>query len=607
MNVKLPNGTVVQNVPEGMSQKELLDTLAQSGYDVSAIQRKHMFPVGKAGLARAAKEVGAEQNILGKIGLGIGAGAERIARGVGLDWLAQKMGAQPGAEDVMPAAVSGAGPIAKGAEMASGIGMLAAVPATGFRAAAGSAGLKAPWLTTRLGTVGDVGLTSGLLTAATTPGDIAERAKQGAASAVLSMAIPTTTAAVQGARRMATRRGGELASVEKRILAETGEDAGKLAADLRQPYSNAPLGVRPSAAMTAQNPTLQSLELGSRVKRPDLWAVRDAENAAARWAAVQKVAGDEQALGRLTSARDATTSAMREQALASASQQGFEIPVARKIGQILQGEGRAIPQVKTLTNYVLGELEQGVTPSQLYGIRKTLTSDIPSGSELGTAIKFARKQRMELVDAIDEALDSASGGLWTRYLDAYKAASPAISSMKAGQKIEDVFARSTPAGEVPPGMRAGAATMARAVNKFGSKEYGAKVFDQLTPADRAALEMVANDLAKQQAVMRSSGVVGTDTASKLAAGERADAITQAAVDAAFNKVIPGGGLLAPNVRGRLEMRREAILYDLLSDPAKLADAIEAAQRGQIILKGAAQTGRVMRGDAPQNAPRLLGY
>jgi len=140
MDIKLPDGTVVQNVPDGTSQKDLLDRLAQSGYDVAPIQRQMMIPIGKAGLGQAAKEAAKEQSIVGQIGAGIGTAPLLAKQG-----LAGLVGMSNPEDIAATKAVAGATPATMAGNVAGNVGMAYLLPgsqATIPRAMAYSAAIE---------------------------------------------------------------------------------------------------------------------------------------------------------------------------------------------------------------------------------------------------------------------------------------------------------------------------------------------------------------------------------------------------------------------------------------------------------------------------------
>jgi len=599
MRVRLPDGTVIDNVPDGTSQKDLLDTLAQNGYDVGPIQRRFMFQVGD--IQGAAKKAGEELSLGQKIGAGLGSAAQKMAAGLGQlhqyspigmltnNWLGKQVAPSQEALDVAKATVQGAGPVAQGADIAGGVALTAAIPARVF-------GL-AP---TRGKAILDTALTSGLITGATTPGDLATRAKEAGISAGMSAIAPAVLGIGQAGRRISTKEGRQLAKAEQ-LRQEIGEQASEdLVSKLRAPYANAALGVAPTAAMKTQNPTLEALELGSRVKRPDLYSALDEANAVRRWDALQGIAKDQGALRAAEGTRERITSGLREEALGLAGQrQGFEAPVGRAVADLMTGPSRSNPGMQKMANYVLGELEQGVTPQQLYTIRKTLTDAVPMGTELGASIKMARAERMKLVGAIDDALDQASGGAWRLYLKSYGGFSQPITSMKAGQAISDVFQHtpnrtSMATGGVPVMTPA---ALSRATENFGERQFGGQTISRITPEERGLLGSIVNDLQRQQAVMKARGVVGSDTAAKIAAADRGDAVAAGLLGQAVDRAtgLPVGGLLAGQASRGLQKKKEEALAAILQDPAALAKALEDAARAQRMMAAASGVSRFTRG------------
>lgn len=570
-------GYITVEHPEGASDEQII-AFAQANYKPTPIK------IGAEGLTEAARQVGTGQSPLQAFATGVGSAAQRIAAGLSqinrmtpMGALSEKLFGLPTvsqeALNVAKATKQGAGGMATAGDILGSIAMSAAVPAnvltkgvTPFSNLAGISG------------------TSGLIAALTTPGDIVERGKEAGISALASSVIPGVTAVAQAGRRVSTQAGRELGRAEI-LRREIGQEAENLPSLLRAPYPNAPLGVTPTAAMKTQNPTLQALELGARTKRPDLFSAIDESNALKRWQALLGIAKDDSTLAAAQATRDRVTSGLRQEALDLAMQkQGFEIPVAKAVTKIQQGGSRSNPAVKSMTKYVMDELEQGVTPEQLYTIRKTLTDAIPHGTELGNAVKQARVERVSIVKAIDDALDDASQGAWGLYLKAYGGFSGPVTSMKVGQQLTGLFehspARTSAATGSIPLMSPG--TLSRGLERFGQKELGGKTFERLTPPERKTVEMVIDDLLRQQDVMRARGIIGSDTAAKIAAGSRGDAIGAGLLGMATQKVVPGpaGGLLSDAVTRGFARKREEALAEILRDPEKLARALEAAKRAQ---------------------------
>src|SRR5262245_17195485 len=306
--------------------------------------------------------------------------------------------------------------------------------------------------------IANIAGTGALVAGATTAGDLEERLKSGALAGVAGAALPAAMAVYRGVAPVLSRGAARGAEAE-RLAAELGpartaEITGALAAPA--PGRAAIAGVaEPTAAQITRDPMLQKFETASRVAYPEVFTAADEAAAKGRWERLGQIAQTPDALRAAEESRDAATRGLRESALDTARQvQGFDIPVAQRAVAIAEGEARTNPAVRMMTNYVLGELERGVTPEQLYSIRKTLTSSIPHGTELGSAVTQSRAERMALVNAIDDALDRASGGQWGEYMRTYQGMSAPITSMKAGQAIQKVFESAKRTGEDIPIMTA---------------------------------------------------------------------------------------------------------------------------------------------------------
>lgn len=452
----------------------------------------------------------------------------------------------------------------------------------------------------RWGQIADMTATQGATAAGTTPGDAGERLAAGLLGSA-GGAAPAVVGAAQTGRRIATQAGRQL-GVGDGLRRELGADADPLVAALAKgsDYPTAGIGVRPSAAMLTRNPILETMETGSRVRTGDQWTQLDRMNAAARWKALEDAAGTPEDLVRMRAARDVFTTPMREEALGAT---GGALQVGKgtaysdlneKLSALTTGANRPNPAVQTMVKYVQNELKQGVTPEQLYTIRKTLTDGIAAAptSELSQAARAARPQRMELIGLIDETLNDISQGGWSKYLESYKIASPMISSKGALQKVRDALASGRPEGEVPASMgeRAAPYTFGRKVEQFGTKEFGSKEIDQLTPQHRQLVESLLLDLTAQQGVMSAKGTLGSATASNMANAGRVHQLTNSMVDAAGNVIPVVGGTVAASIKGGMARQSEESLARMLQDPEVLAKALRDAAKAQALLNKSGRAG-----------------
>jgi hypothetical protein len=462
---------------------------------------------------------------------------------------------------------------------------------------------RAPWIAGRTGTVVDTAATGMAQNYALTPGGAPERLREAALAGVLAPIAPALYAAGAGSRRALTR-GGKQVAVGEGVLAESGPNAENIITSLRGVDPGAPIGVASSSAMKTGIPVLETLESGARAKRGDLWRDFDRGNAKARWDALVSRAGTPEELDGMKSGLNAKTSELREQALSDAqlstifSQSGDVTkpmlkPMTDKIAD-WRMRHRPNRDVQTLANYIEGEIKQGVTPEQLYEIRKTLTDGIKGGrtDELSNAVKSARVQRMEAIGMIDDALNTLSGGGWREYMTKHSSGMRPIESKQALQDVVSSLERGMPTGVIPPAMGESPAwkTVGNLRDRFGQKELGSKTVDTLLPEDRQLLNNIVDSLKRQSDTMQAKGVLGSHTGALLANMGRAEGVTRNIVDGGINRVLPFGSVLSSKVFDKLGRQAEEELARLLQDPNALADAIAAAIRARGVQKGASKVG-----------------
>ena len=626
MNIVLPDGTQVNNIPDGTPPEKILDLLARGGYDVSQMQRdlKPAFSPGgsdQSAMAELARNQTGTQRALGGVGMGLQSAAQGIdellpgrplqAAAGGLADRLTRFGAGPiqqptdldmtGAEKGF---VEGGGWQAQAGNILGKIAPTVAIPANALAKAplVSQLASRMPRFAQVLGTM----LTAGGTTAAVTPGDAATRAEAGAWSAGMAGALPAATMGVGAVRRGTTQAGRDLSRAEmiRAQLARSGQSEDDVLTALRGSYEGSKAGVQPTVGMLTENPALMRIEQGSRSRAYDVFQGLDETNAAARWSALQKIAGTPAEMEALKAAREAATTAPRQAAMFMARlDPSVTKGVADTAERMLSGASGVNPSVKTMATYVKSAIDDpNISPERLYELRKVLAGGYTPGTELGAAVKTASRERSMLIGSIDDALDSASNGIWKKYMAAYQEKSAPITSMRAGQSIEDAFSRNTPAGLVPSamGMKPAPQTLARQISIHGQKQFGGTWKDRLLPADRDMLDVIARDLKKQLDVNLPANRVGSPTAPLLEAGEVAGDIGQSLVTQVGRMSgIPGVGEAAGAVTGAARQatknRSEIALARLLQDPAALSDMILKARRAERVLGATTEPSRLARG------------
>jgi len=506
-------------------------------------------------------------------------------------------------------AVRDATPYTQGGNIGGNLGMAAVAPAAAGSTIARAAGVSPGILGSRMGMTADTMLTAGAVNAAMEPGTVQERAKAGITAALMAGVPTAAMGASQGARRMTTRAGKQI-SVGEGLRRELGDDvADTLAAKLAAGEDDVArvLGTRPSASQLTENPTLQTLESGSRTNRGDLWRPFDQANAQARWDALQGRAGTPEALEQMRLSRDQLTAPMREQALTKASQAirsnlgdtaEVSAPIRQLIDRLQTGDMRPNQQVQTMVSFVQKEQNKGATPGQIYQIRKQLTDGIANAptSELSQAARSARPQRMELIKSLDDALDNLSGGQWSKYMQTYAAESPPITSMTAMQKIVQALERGQETGRVPTLMGGGDSpawkTMGNLRDRFGEKMFGNKTIDQFVPEDRAIVDALVASLKRQSEGMGGAkATLGSHTAPLIAAANRSDAVARTLANGAAGSAMPMvGGILTSKLFDSMGRKAEEELARVLQDPRLLAQAMERAKNARMLMESSQRVG-----------------
>jgi hypothetical protein len=471
-----------------------------------------------------------------------------------------------------------------------------------------------PGLAGRVGQTAEMAGTSAATSAALTPEDRTGAAIAGAAGG----ALPAAVGVVQRALPRGMGGVGAREVVGEQIARDAGDTA-QLIRDLRGGYEPVP-GVRGSSAVVTQNPLMQTLETGSRVQSPELYRPFDIENARARYAALLERAGTPKEMEALRARREAVTGSAREQAFGQAertAREGGSLGLAPNLDAInnelvtlAKGEQRGNPAVQKLVKYVQSEIAnpEGITPQQLYTVRKVLTGQLKTGinEDIGAAAAASRGETMGVVKGIDENLDGLSDGAWSQYLAKYGAESKDINSRKALQDVIDKISRGMAEGNVPASLKGygGELPFGRAVETASQKQFGSKTIDQLTQPDRQLVEALKQDLFRSSQAMNMRATGGPGTATEMAASTRAGDLSRVLANQAATGVgamiggLPGAavGQLTGSVVGKALMQSgqkgQEILARLLQDPQAMAAVLEKAQRSQAQLQAAKRAGVV---------------
>lgn len=509
-------------------------------------------------------------------------------------------GTQQEIEDVKM--IRGATPMTSLGGILGDVGSYGVLPTRGISMATGGRGMIS-----RPAQIADVSATNAATQALTSPENRLQAATYGTLAGIMPGAISV------GQRALPQGMGGvRKPQIEgEALLRQFGDESDDLIRALKGEYAPVP-GVSGSAAVVTRDPRLQTLETGSRTGQGQMWMPFDKANEEARFNALIRAAGTQAERDALAAERDRVTGSMREGAFKEAATTPDTLSMTPSIDRMRQtvnelktGEQRPNPAVQKVTSYVERELfnPQGTTPQQLYTVRKVLTGQLKTGAneEIGAAAAASRKETMQLVNQIDDTLNSLSGGKWSDYLQKYGDMSKELSSKTALQNAIDDMTINLAQGRVPPALsgKTGEQTLSRVVNKYALENFGAKTIDQLTPENRRLIEALKDDLARTAGAMNARATGGPGTAQYQAANKYQQGLAGQLVKAGAGAVAGGPvGGIAANVAGDLVSTALArsgdegaqILARLLQDPRYMAAMLEKARQSQRQLNVAGQLG-----------------
>jgi hypothetical protein len=514
MDVRMPDGTVIQNVPDGTTQAQLQSRFER--YQSSAsnpAQPEAPTDIGRqvalggravgegvlgslASLADSFGKFGTGQNVTdavttrmtGKTPLQLQIGDFNSRFGTKIpeaatisDLLSQlltKAGAPtpntPG-EQLASAGIRGA----SGALATGGGNTVPNLIRAGISGTTG--GLSSEYARQQgAGPVGQfvAGLAGGLA-----PGAIEETARLGVRTAQ-NVVAPLTQS---GQQRIAGQ-----------VLANQATNPQAAAANLDTAAPIVPGSAR-TAGEASQDLGVLALEKGLRSRNAPDFGQRISEQNVARQTELADIAGTPQQLATAKTARDVATGPMRDQALGAGGTADVA-PVHATIDSILQSPAGQRETVSKSVQWAKDLIGTQTDPASLYEIRKDLqlaqagklqpsSQNAPNASTLAQA----RGQLGRVVSSLDDAIEQAAPG-FKAYLQRYRDLSQPIDQMKVIQEIQR-RAQLTSADVTTGQNFIGNANFSRALDAAVQKS-GAK----LTPDQIDRLNAIRTDLQYGQAI-----------------------------------------------------------------------------------------------------------
>lgn len=356
-------------------------------------------------------------------------------------------------------------------------------------------------------------------------------------------------------------------------------------------------GSVPTLAEATGNSGIATLQRSVRDLRPNAFVEREQQNAAARTALFDKVAGDTSSISSAQLARDQAAQPILRQAFKDAKTADPQ-RVVDMIDTILQGPaGKRDAVVTTLSNIksklydASGNLEQNA--ANLYGVRKQIGDLLDKRAAISNpAAQQATRELIAIRNQLDRAIEKAAPG-FKDYLSTYREKSQPINAMEAlqGLKLTDAQGNIT-----LPKVQNAIASLERDMSAKGAN--GAK---SLSSEQLNALRAIRDDLLRQSSLGGGKSI-GSNTFQNLA------------TDNILASFLPGrvasfagdrfGGVLGQVGRLAYSGPNEAIRNRLVDAMLAPEVSLMTLNRGNAALSSPLANNALMNRLAPYNVPLL---
>lgn len=272
----------------------------------------------------------------------------------------------------------------------------------------------------------------------------------------------------------------------------------------------------PTMAAASRDPGLAALERAIVAKKGgEQISQRYLQNNAARLAELEALGGTADDIARAQAAREATTSASREAAFASARIGSPSSLATQAIDKMLKSPAGKQESVEKALNWVKGRLQDVTDPAELYSVRKDIGLAM-NGKLAGERqdYRLASHELSKIIDVLDDVIESDAPG-FKAYLQQYKDASKPINQMEVFQELkrrvlttqEDQFGNRL----ISPAQFQRATSNLDDVAAAATGFKKARADEILTPAQTKRLEALRNDVAGFQFAQSGGKVAGSNT------------------------------------------------------------------------------------------------
>lgn len=497
MNVELPDGTIIEDVPEGTTKEQLLGKLQLAKHPAAQSLMQKM----------ATDQTLGEMSEGGKSLAGWGLSVANIKRAgqqmLGMDSDYQENRGQDralsrtasGAAGNIAGSITNFAPLAviPGANTVAGAGVIGSIMA-GFN----------PTDTTgeRFGNMAQGGaMGAGLQAVAQYPNQIYEGVKS-----LVKKPFETAHAAVEP-----LYEGGRKNILARTLAGATGPGRAQAITDLKGAKELVP-GSLPTAAESTQSGGLAALQRSAAAADPESYATRSVQQNEARARALQDLAGTS---GRRTAAeraRDAAAGPLYKQA----RQQGVDPEMAKVLQPQIKNLMERVPsgvkeKARELARLNGEVMDKGGSVNGLHWMKLAVDDMLSSGGQTGIGSQTKRaltQYKDDLLTVIDD-LSPAYG----QARQTYHQLSKPVNQMDTAQLIADKSINKL-TGQVQPQNYARALSDDSAVAATGFNKATLK--DTFDPPQLGQLEAIKQDLARSVMARDLGRGPGSDTTQKLA-------------------------------------------------------------------------------------------
>lgn len=496
MDVRLPDGTIIRNVPEGTTQAELMGRVARMRAEADTAKWQQQIRGDLTG------DMGGGERFLA----GAGKAFTDVARGAG-----QLVGLGPTGQETAEQRQLDAPLMQTGAGMAGNVtGNVAALLPTAF----------IPGANTYTG-AGAIGALSGAIQPTETGAERLQNVGTGAVVAPAALGAVRGLTNTLGAMRAGVQpltQGGQDRIVGNLLRRTAGQNADDVIGRLRGAQELIP-GSPPTAGQVSGSGGIAALERAAAQADPEQYAARQVQQNMARLDALRGIAKDETALAQAMKARDAAADPLYRKAI----EEGVDPAAAASLKPQISNLLSRMPRVVMERARELARIEGRVMGKEgdvqgLHYVKMAIDDVISQQGDKGLG-KFGERALLTLKGDLLTVLDDLSP-TYGQARQAFAQASPPINQMQVGQALLNKLEPALTQGQTP--VRMNAETFARALREGDTLAQRATGFEGATlkgtmsPEQLRLLEALRQDMSRSATAAQLGRGVGSNTFQNLA-------------------------------------------------------------------------------------------